>query len=204
MNKLILNVVACFFAVTIIGQNTDSGNLYKSIEDYKAKKPVEGVSVVPDSWRMLFGSESIELVKNGASEKTKLGNVPATVLTLEKDGMLMRIFEKDLYIVVVEGPLCYYRKRTEGRVGRNGSEFYFSRNSKDDNWGRDFYSEGINGEIKKLKESELEKRIEEKGLKAKYEADKPKRERKDSVDDYMTKSKNRVAKYIKLLNEKAK
>ncbi|MEM0576887.1 hypothetical protein WFZ86_10290 [Flavobacterium sp. N6] len=47
----------------------------------------------------------------------------------------------------------------------------------------------------------MTKKLKEKGLLEAYKNDKPKREFKDSVNDYFNKLLNRNVKYVKLLNE---
>lgn len=186
------------------------GNFYLNISDYKAKKILPGYSVVPVTWKSgMGGKESIEVNKNGTKDRLKASELPAEFLTEipeSEGGVLMRVFNNEFYYVITDGPICYYIKKTDAEVFElNGPSIYSKQFTSGKYYSiksdgiTDYYSEGITGEIKKLKESELEKRLEEKSLKTKYEADKPKREKKDSVNDYITKTKNWIARYIKML-----
>lgn len=186
------------------------GSLYNSLEDYKAKKSVLSYSVMPATWKSgIGGKESVEINKSGSKDRIKLGELPATFLTElpeSEGGVIMRVYNNELYYVLAEGPICYYVKKSDADVYElHGPSFYSKQittgkyfYSKGDGI-TDYYSEGITAEIKKLKESDLEKKIEVKGLKSQCENDKPKREKKDSVNDYITKTKNWTAKYIKML-----
>lgn len=190
--------------VTDVTKAADPNRFYNSPEDYKNNKPLEGVKIIEGSWRMVMGSESLEIEKDGKKERVKTKDLPSKWYT-EDNGMLMRIDDGNVYFVVIEGPLCYYIRRVESRVSYDGpGKFYFSRLSREDHAARDYYSEGITGEIKKLKDSDLEGYLEKYNFTEEYKADKPKREKKDDVDDFITKGKNRIAKYILLVNEKMK
>ena len=115
----------------------------------------------------------------------------------------MRVFDGDIYYVLVDGKICHYVKRSEGQVGYSGpGTLIITRYSPDDKLPGDYFSETINGEIKKLKGKDLDKLLEQYGLKDQYDADKVKREAKDSVDGYNSKGITKTSKYIKLINAK--
>jgi hypothetical protein len=193
-------ILTCTFAQKKLS-DLKPGSLYNSVEDNKANKPLADYSVMPATWKAIN--------KSGSKDRMKVGELPVKYLTevpLTEGGVLMRVFDDALYYIITDGPICFYVKKADAEVYElHGPSIY----SKQFTTGKyfsitsdgiiDYYSEGITGEIKKLKESELEKRLEAKGLKAKYEADKPKREKRDSVNDYVTKVKNWMAKYIKML-----
>ncbi|MBS1650931.1 MAG: hypothetical protein JSU07_02880 [Bacteroidetes bacterium] len=200
MKKIILSLLIILLTNISFSQTkTVSPNkVFASIEDYKINKPIDGISVYN------VDKSGIELNKNGEKEKFKPSKFPYTYFTKE-NGMLMRIFDGDMYYVLVEGSLCYYIKIKEGQVSYSGpGTFYVNRYSPSDFVPTDYYSEGLNGEIKKLKDKDFETYLGKNGLAAQYEEDKTKREAKDSVDEYKMKLKNKTAKYFKLINEKMK
>lgn len=200
MKKIILSLFVIIVSTISYSQTkvVNPNKVYASIEDYKATKSVEGVSINN------VDKNGIELIKNGEKEKFKASKFPYPYFTKD-NGMLMRIFDGEMYYVLVEGALCYYIKIKDGQVSYSGAgTFYVNRYAQDDYVPTDYYSEGLTGEIKKLKDKDLDDYLEKQGLKSQYEADKTKREARDSVDDYKMKLKNKIAKYFRLLNEKMK
>jgi hypothetical protein len=213
MRTTILLLTALILSISAFSQKSAKdlppGSIYKSLEDYKAKKAIPDYSVMPATFRNTLGKETIEINKSGSKDRMKVSELPGQFLTElpeSEGGVLMRVFDNEMYYVITDGPICFYVKKADGDVYNLHGPSAYSKQltsglyffARQDGF-MEYYSEGITGEIKKLKESELEKRLEAKGLKAKYEADKPKREKKDSVYDYQTKLKNWTAKYIRML-----
>lgn len=209
MKKQFIALALACFSLTGFAQKSSyvPGHLYKSVEDFKAKKPLPDYGVLTTSWKNSMGKESFEITKGGDKTKTKVSELPAPFITEMENGVLMRAFDNELYYILEDGPICYYIKKTDADVVElTGPSIY----SKQITSGKyiylkneflpDYYSETITGEIKKLKESDLEKRLEAKGLKEKFESEKPKREKKDNISDFVTKTRLHTAKYIKLLN----
>src|ERR1700752_842302 len=81
-------------------------NFYKSIDDYKAGKPIDSVKIANNSWRMVMGRETVELEKNNTKDRVKASDFPSELLTY--GGRLVRVSDGHLYYVLVEGKYCYY------------------------------------------------------------------------------------------------
>lgn len=200
MKKIAYSLLALVWVAFCYGQTNKSreNKVYSTIDDYRSGKSVEGVLINN------VDKGGVELLKNGVKEKFKASKFPYTYFTKD-NGMLMRVFDGDIYYVLVEGALCYYIKIKEGQVSYSGpGTFYVNRYMPSDYVPTDYYSETLTGEIKKLKDKDFDEYLERQGLKTQYESDKTKREAKDSVDDYKMKLKNKLAKYFRLLNEKLK
>jgi len=174
-------------------------HFYKTAADYYADKPLENVDWRPYSYTMLAGTEKLEVINNGKTDKVKFAELPADWVT-DESGVLMRRYNGKLYSVVVDGPLSYYVQFKNGDAYKaNNGQWIFGLSSEDKFF--DFYSETLNGEIKKMDDKVLEKYLETYNLSQQYKADKPKREMKDTVNGYKSKQVNRDVKYIGLINE---
>lgn len=200
MKKLIHILLLSFAPILIFGQNSapSDSRFFASYQDYKDNKPMHDYKINEVS------AGNVEVIKDGKKERIKTAKLPSIWFT-NVNGMLMRVFDGDIYYVIVDGKICHYVKRNEGQVGYSGpGTLIVTRYSPDDKLPGDYYSETINGEIKKLKGKDLDKLLEQYGLKEQYDADKIKREARDSVDGYNSKGITKTAKYVKLINEKIK
>ena len=174
-------------------------NFYNSAEDYYNNIPIEDVEWDGYNYATFFDAEKIKLIKNGKEELTKVSDLPYDWVS-SNHGILMRKFNGVLYQIVVNGPICYYVRFDYGTVTPMKDSYFFLRNNADKFF--DFYSETLKGEIKEMNEKVMDKFLEQYGLEEQYKNDKIKREMKDSVNGYMTKQKNKLIKYINLINEK--
>ena len=182
-----------------------ANKLFKSYTDYVDNKPIEGIKVKELG---TFGT-TIEVEKNGVIEKIKESKNPYTWFCNEQ-GILMRVFDGNLYYVIIDGPICYYVKKEQAWAGFNVNvtlnkvedEIYVMPTGNEPY--KEYYSETINGEIKVFKNSMFDEYLEKYGLKEQYEAEKLKREVKDSVLDYKNKEWRKKNRYKKLINEKMK
>lgn len=202
-SHLYLVAVALLIAVTAQGQikitaGKNANNFFTSYEDYKAEKPIADMKLKS------YKGSTIEFVQNGTEQKQK-GSKITYQWFCNETGILMRVFDGDVYFMVVDGPLCYYVKRSEGTVMKPDGEDYRFSPATSDPFLPEYYSEGPSGEIKKLKESVMDSYLEKYNLKKDFEADPAyKREAKDCVWCYKNKLHCRNVKYIKLINEKMK
>jgi len=206
MKKISFLIILCFCAFVINAQiiitaGKQANKFFKSYEDYKAGKPIEGT--VLNNWKSY--SSSVEMTENGTQQKVKVGKLPCAWFC-NSDGMLMRVFDGDLYYLVIDGPLCFYIKCSEGTiVGPNPASEYNISGKFSDSWPNEYYSETPNGPIEKLKEKVLDPYLENYNLASKYENDPAyKRERKDCVLCWQSKKTNKMIKYVRLVNEKIK
>lgn len=199
MKKIIISSLLIICSMSSFGQNED-GKLYKNYEDYTANKPIEGYSVVKGSFVMNFGAKSFKLNNNGKLKQTNLKKFPSPLFIQEKGGMLMRIFDNQLYYVIASGAICLYINNAQGRVyidDENNYIFSFPYTGLEP---KNYYSETITGEIKKLNNKILKGLLEEKGLLADFENEKPILKGTHNSDDIKTKKMVRIIKYIKLIN----
>lgn len=173
---------------------------YNSAEDYNNNKPVPNVEWVPYSYTMVLGSKKIEVIKNGAKEKIKIFETGYDWISNE-DGMLMRMYDKEPYTLVVNGPICYYVQWQFGEASILSDGSYSFALSMDKKF-FDFYSLTLTGDLQKMDEKVLDEYLERFNLKEQYKNDKIKREMKDSVNDYHEKKIRKLVKYINLVNEK--
>jgi hypothetical protein len=189
---------------TIEGIRKDHTNacfFYKTADDYYNNNPVKNMEWVPYSYSMILGSEKFEVINNGNKEKVKISESGYDWMSNE-NGMLMRKFDKDFYIVVLNGPLCYYVQYQYGNVVEHSDGTYYFSSSLSDRKFFDFYSETLKGDVIKWKDKVLDTYLEQFGLMQQYKDEKIKREMRDSVDDYMSKEKNKLVKYLKMVNLK--
>lgn len=182
------------YTVTI-GKN--AGQFFKSYEDYIANKPVDGYKLVE------LKPTSVKINENGTEDKVKPSKLKYNWFC-NADGMLMRVFDGEVYHVVVEGPLCLYIKRSQGTIVKPDNKYHFIE-SANDFYPAEFYSLTISGPISKLKDNILEEYLQKHGLLKDYENDPlNKREWKDCVECWKNKQTNRKIKYVQLLNTKMK
>lgn len=211
---LLFFIAATFFAGAQDYKHIDVKHqykFYKSYEDYKADKPVDGIKCTKwDSW-----SNRVEYNENGAQQKAKPSKLPYLWFCNE-EGMLMRVFDGDLFYVVVDGPISFYIDASKGTVSKlengnciiNGVSVnvdYMILGASPSTWSLDYYSLTPNGPIKELKNKFLDEYLEKYNLTSQYEKDTQyKKEAKDCVDCWSNKKTNKKIKYIKLINEKMK
>lgn len=173
-------------------------NFFKSYEDFIAQKPVEGIKLE----RMSEYGWNVEVNQNGKVEKIKDSKIPYAWFC--KGYNLMRVYEKEIYYVIDIGQLCFYVRCRESSIKMYDDGTYYMSPSEGEVF-KEYYSEGINGEIKVLKDKVFEDYLEKYGLKEAFDKEKkPKREMKDSVLGYKNKEWNVVIKYKKLLIQKMK
>jgi hypothetical protein len=181
MNKIQIALVLLFISNLSFSQ-TDF-KFYKSVDDYKNDKFVPAYEIVENSFqKVIFAGESLKVKINGGSEERVSIRDFCADFYSPNANQLWRRFKNKSYIILVEGEFCYY-------VIPGFSDY------------PEFYSETISGPVKTFKSGVLTKKLKEKGLLEAYNNDKPKREFKDSVDDYLNKLVNRNVKYVNLLNE---
>lgn len=201
----ILFVLVNFMAFSQTSFKIDSRarKFYKSFDDYKADKAIEGIKLK----ELYFFGTTIEIENNGKIEKIKESKNPYSWFC-DTEGLLMRVVDGTLYYVLTEGPICHYVKKEQAWVGYNivngafdGVLLYSPTGNEPY---KEYYSETINGEVKQFKDKMFDELLEKYGLKEQYEADKLKREMKDSVMDYKNKEWRKRLKYKKLINDKMK
>ncbi len=156
----------------------EQGRFYNSLEDYANNKFIEGYKVKNEGLHSAITGDSFDLInKKGEIDKTNVSDLPSSLFTYKKydvsDFYLIRADKGKIYIVKAAGKFCYYSS-------------YFPENMF-------YYSEGINGELKKYKEKILEDYLEKYNLLEDYLKDKPKS---------LTEEFKRRVKYINLLNKK--
>jgi hypothetical protein len=176
-----------------------AGKFFKSSEDYLAGKSIDGAEL--NTWKEY--ASSVEMTENGVKQKVKISKLPY-LWFCNSEGMLMRVFDGDLYYAVVTGPLSFYIKTSEGTVFLSGGNYTLTGKFSD-SWPNEYYSLGPDGAIEKLKGKVLEDYLEKYGMKSQYDKDPQfKREAKDCVLCWQEKKTNKMIKYVKLLNEKMK
>src|SRR5688572_6715109 len=122
MKKQILFVLFTILT-TAVNSQVDSqkknyaNQCFNSYEDYVAGKPLEGKVI--KTWT----SKNVELSANGTTEKVKIADLPFHWFVNE-DGMLMRVYEKELYYVLVQGPISFYIWSEEGTAGYASNGFH--------------------------------------------------------------------------------
>lgn len=174
------------------------GKFYKTYEDLLADKPVEGIKLhFMDAW-----AKELELDQNGTTVKIKNKNLLYSYF-YNFSGDLIRVFDGEMYRVFAQGSvLCFYVRCKECDISTNKEgnyEFYISNNQPM----KEYYSEGIKGDIIVLKNKVFEEYLEKYGLLSEFDkVRKPKREFKDNVREYQQKELNVRYHYKKLLIEK--
>ena len=162
-------------------------------EDYVAMKPVEGIKVNK------CNASTVEYTENGTKQKAKASKLPYGWFGNE-EGMLMRVFDGDLYYVVVDGPLTFYIKTSDGTASKPDNMDYIIQGRHSDTYPSEYYSLTPNGAIEKLKDKVLEEYLAKYNLTTQYENDPQyKREMKDCVMCWANKKTNK--KIIRGLNK---
>lgn len=171
---------------------------FKSYEDYLADTPIEGVKLIE------LKPSSLKYSDNGTDQKVKASKLTYNWFCNE-DGILMRVFDGDIYYVVVDGPISFYIKRNEGTVVKPDKQDYNIGGELSDSYPKEYYSLTPNGPIEKLKESILEEYLDKYNLRKNYDTDPAyKREARDCVMCWQNKKTNNQIKYIKIINSKMK
>ena len=197
---LVLFIATAFFvnAQVTVTAGKHQYKFFKSYEDFKSDKPVDGIKV--NSWK----SSNVEYIENGAKQKAKISKLPY-VWFCNDEGMLMRVFDGDLYYVVADGPITFYIKASDGTVSKPDNSDYVITGALSDSWPTEYYSLTPNGQIEKLKDKVLEEYLAKYNLTSQYDNDPQyKREKKDCVMCWQNKKTDKKIKYIKLINEKMK
>ncbi|MBI3518113.1 MAG: hypothetical protein HY062_01980 [Bacteroidetes bacterium] len=197
---LIIFVTLTFFinAQILITAGKHQYDFFKSYEDYKADKAVDGIQVT------ICKGSNIEYTENGAKKKSKASKLPYSWFC-NSEGMLMRVFDGDLYYVVVDGAVSFYIKVSEGTISKPDNADYIISGDVSNTWPNEYYSLTPNGTIEKLKDKILEEYLEKYNLTSQYENDPNyKRQAKDCVMCWANKKTNKKIKYTKLINEKIK
>lgn len=202
MKKQILSLLFVAFIAITNGQTKSNDPIYnkffKTYEDYKANKGVDGMKFIN-----LKGT-TVEYSENGTIQKQKPSKLAYAWYT-DHNGMLMRVFDGDLYFVLADGAICFYIRVGDGTVSYSSDSDYSIGGKFTDSYPEEYYSLTINGAIEKLKNKVLEEYLEKYNLTSQYEDDpKYKRERSDNVMGWANKKTNKKIKYIKLINEKIK
>lgn len=162
-------------------------HVFATYEDMVADKPVEGVQLDPqDHYGYHNKKEWIFVLEAGAPKKVVLGEVSYWGYT-DPDGSVQRIFEGQAYKCYALGNNCYYQGRPN--INPESGNAYM----------RDWISEGPNGAITDGKRI-AEDVIEAAGQKKEYDEAKPKREMKDSVEDYQAKLYDRIVVFFDRIN----
>lgn len=206
--KKIAAILLILFALKSISQNSFGDRralFFNSYEDYQQNKSVDGVKLKEMSQ---YGS-TVKIEKDGKTEEYKDSKIPYTWFC-NNQGMLMRVFNGKVYYVIIEGAVTYYVKSIEAWTGYTyntstnemRTEIMFIPNPNE--IFKEYYSVTPTSEILVFKDKMFNEYLEKYGLKEQFEADKVKREMKDTVLDYKNKEWQKRVKYKKLINEKIK
>jgi hypothetical protein len=199
MKTFLFTLVACLATGVLFGQPDTAayGHFYATYQDYLDGRALPGVKQIH------IDRTRVEIDNNGQQSRVKISQLPAPFF-VSTGGTLMRVYDKELYYVVVEGPLCYCFRNNPAIAGYNAETGGISvgRYSQDDGLGKEYYSETASGDIKRLTRGVMNQYLAQYGLTGTYKSDKVTREFKDSVDEYKSKQCTKTAKYIVLINEK--
>ncbi|MFM7016769.1 MAG: hypothetical protein ACKOX3_10625 [Bacteroidota bacterium] len=173
---------------------------YNSSDDYYNNNPIKEMELVPKSERFLLGSWSIEVIKNGQTEKVKVNTLKDKWMS-DEYGNLVRFYDNDWYVVLVNGPLCYYVQYQNGFGNVDENKNYTLWSSFDGKF-LDYYSFTLNGKVEKMDNKFFNGYLEKNAMKDAYDDDKVIREKHDSSMSYTLKWVNKRIRYTILMNEK--
>jgi hypothetical protein len=173
-----------------------SFKVYNSYEDYVACKPVPGVEYNGSEKKFMY---AVEIVENGVKKTVKDKDLTYNWFT--EKGFLMRVFDHEIYYVLANGNICFYVKAKQASIYRRSADD-ISISYNDMEKYKDYYSDGINGEIKVLKGQYFEGLLEKNGLLEQYKADKPKHGIKEDDMTYYHRQYVWEVKYKKLVSQK--
>jgi hypothetical protein len=194
---LLLMILFLAFTKTSVSQSKNHkddydqriyGHFYKTLQDYKDNKHIRGIEIQFGSyeWLMIVGTKFKIKDTAGYIRKVNAKDLPSDLFTYsnneDDDPFLLRVMDKDPYIVLAAGELNFYS------LFQAQNELYFS--------------EGWSGELKKFKEKVFKEYLEKFGLLESYKKDKPKRQFRDSGNSYFNKIVIWQTHYFNLLNEK--
>lgn len=200
MKKTLATLGLALISFILASQTNCNNSFYKTPEDYLAGKPITGVTLT--KWKDY--SSTVEYTDNGTAQKEKVSKLQYNWFCNE-GGILMRIYDGDLYYAVEIGPLCFYIKASMGTIRFGGKDNYSISGKFSDSWPDEYYSLTPTGHIEKFKEKILEEYLEKNNLKSEYDSDPDfKRQAKDCVLCWQSKKTNKMIKYTKLLNKKLK
>lgn len=171
-----------------VTNQTSHGSFYKSIQDLIDDNPIPGVRIKNGSfsWSLVTGADFKLIDDAGNLKREDSKDLPSTIFTYKRHDnsspFVLRIIDKKPYIILSAGSINYYALYQDQE--------------------RRYIAEGWNGDLKKFSGRAFEKYLEKEGLLEAYRNDKPKREFKDSVNDFFNKEINWQIKYFNLLNEK--
>ena len=149
---------------------------YKTYEDVAEDKFIASYDVNSG-----FNKNLTFIDDDGKQRKLKITDYPSDFYKFG-DHQLYRRYKNEIYFIIIAGPFSYYSADV---VSTNPER----------------YSETINGPIKKFDNHLLHEKLKEYGLFEAYRKENPKREFRDSAQDYFDRQVARNIKYINLLNK---
>lgn len=188
MKTIVTIITLCFLSAISFGQK----NLfYASIEDYYNKKPIEGYEIVDNGYSESTFGTTLKVKKGAETTKMSASELPAEFFTYASvytspkyTDCLMRSYKGDVYVVLVDGPLCYYTK------------FQYAE--------KQYFSETITGNLKVYSINWLEKYLKDYDLLDSYKEEHPRVSASTSVGERINNKIQHNIKYINLVNIKLK
>ena len=188
MKTLVTIITICFLSTISFGQK----NLfYATIQDYYNKKPIDGYEIEDGGYSEGTFGTTIKIKKGTERIKTSPSDLPsefftyASIYTYPKFiDCLMRSYKGDIYMVLVDGPLCFYTK------------FQYLE--------KQYYSETISGDLKKYSRNFLEKHLKDYDLLESYKSDRPKIQVNTTAEERINNNLQHDAKYFNIINSKIK
>jgi hypothetical protein len=176
----------------------NSGKFFKSYEDYKTGKAVEGITILE------MGSNKIvvENESTGKKEKIKISEIPNKWFynARQNNGNytehLMRIYQDKILYVMIEGKICYYLNAAVVHWQSYGEKGFSYENMSP----LSFYSEGINGDPIEMTNKKFNEWLVAYGLKEQYEQEQSQVKNKQ---EQLNNDWTLYFKYLRLINEKA-
>lgn len=163
-----------------------AGRCYTSLQDLVDNKPIPGIRTKAGSMEIGVLNALKVIDDDGNIKRVKMKDLPGAVFTYTpgtaSEPWVMRTVGNTVYIVLAVGEISHY-------------VMYGDQSKR-------FWANGWNGELERFKEKDLEELLKKHGLFDDYLKEKPKREFKDTVNDYYNKEVFWQNKYIIKLNER--
>ncbi|MES2762132.1 MAG: hypothetical protein V4677_07995 [Bacteroidota bacterium] len=188
--KIILSIIiAGFLTVTSFGQTKNL--FYASPDDYKNAKPIAGYEIEDGSFFNGNFGAGFKVKNGGDATKTKLSELPSQFFTynynsdwLKFNDRLMRSYKGDVYVIIVNGPICYYYA------------FPFPE--------KQYYSETISGDLKRYDRDVIEKYCKQYDLLEDYKTNRPKIKGNTTAEERIDNNMQYDIKYFGIINSKMK
>jgi len=170
--------------------------VYKTSSDYYKNNPIPNMD-----WNIWNSGSKIEVVRNGKTEKVTPGELGDPWFS-DQNGLLVRVVKKNLYRVLVDGPMCAYVEVGNGEVYKDTDSTFQFYPTPDTHKFFAYYSMTLNGDLKSWSDKVFENYLKDFGWLQEYKSESVERNVSDSVWDVESRKVNKKLRYLRRVNTK--